>query len=190
VTGGIIGGGAALLATHQANKAQAKAAKADREELRADRSRAAAALLLPRLADLDSVIPLLPKGQSNSFVMSSSPASGRAMAGLPSGGEALESMRRGLLTELPLVDNDLVKRHYQQLDSIVLYFHRATLSEFEVSRAQLEIGRYLRWVILLIGEYVSEKPLPADVKPPLIVAGRILDAKDDWQPDPKPEGWE
>jgi len=190
VTGGFIGGGAALLATHQANKAQAKAAKADREELRADRSRAAAALLLPRLADLDSVIPLLPVNQRDSFVMSSSPASGRAMARLPSGAEALDSIRRGLLTELPLVNNDLIARHYRQLDSIVLYFHRATLSEFEVSRAQLEVGRYLRWVQMLIAAYVSENPLPADVKPPVIVAGRILDAEDDWQPDPTPEGWE
>lgn len=189
VTGGVIGGGAALIAGHQANKAQAEAAKADREELRRDRSRAAAALLLPRLADLDSVVPLLPRVQRDSYVMSSSPASGRAMARLPSGAEVLDSMRRGLLTELPLVDNDLVTRHYQQLDSMILYFHNATLSELEVSRAQLEVGRYLRWVQLLIAAYVSEKPLPADVKPPVIVAGHILDADDDWQPDPMPEGW-
>ena len=190
VFGGVIGGGASLLATQQANKAQAQAAKDDRAELRRDRSRAAAALLLPRLADLDSVVPLLPKIQRDSYVMSSSPNSGRAMARMPSGAEALDSIKRGLLTEVPLVDNDLVTRHYQQLYRVVLDFHGAALTRPEVNRAEIEVGRYLRWVQMLIAAYVSEKPLLADVKPPVIVAGHVLDAEDDWQPEPKPEGWE
>jgi hypothetical protein len=35
-----------------------------------------------------------------------------------------------------------------------------------------------------------EKPMPPDVAPPVIVAGRILDAPEGREPDPKPNGWE
>lgn len=188
VFGGIIGGGAALLATHQANKAQAKAAKEERLEQRRDRSRAAASLLLPRLADLESALPILPMVARDSYVMSASPASGRAMARLPSGAEAMESIKRGLMTEVPVVDNGLITRHYGHLTSVVGYFHHANLNAIEAGQAEGDIGRYLRYMRMLVVALIADKPLPADVEPPVIALGHAVGT--DWEPDPKPDGWQ
>lgn len=192
VLGGLIGAGAALAASRQQIRAQTAAAEAERLELRRDRSRTAAAALLERLADLDAELWSLPHAARER--MARYKAEGGTMTPpsprLAAANESVRSLRRGLLTELPVVTDPMITKHYRQLESLAFWFSVSPRTPDEAQRVGIGLGRYTRWVQTLIAAYVAAAPPLADIDPPVFTPGHILDAAEDWEPDPKPDGWE
>lgn len=194
--GGVIGAGAAFLTARQQIKAQTNAAEAERLELRRDRSRTAAAALLERLADVSDALWYLPHLADHRAARYEARTNGgadsqavRTSSRTAAAEEAVRSVRRGLLTELPVIADPLITKHYTHLDTVVFWFSVVPLTPEESERVGVGLGRYIRWLQMLVANYVAVAPPPADVQPPSFVPGHILDADDDWEPDPKPEGW-
>ncbi|MEY9887664.1 hypothetical protein ABIA31_001293 [Catenulispora sp. MAP5-51] len=191
VLGGLIGASAALRASRQQIRAQVTAAEAERLELRLDRSRTAAVALLERLADLDAELWSLPHAAKERMARYSAengaltPVSPRLAAAI----ESIRSLRRGLLTELPVVTDPLITKHYRELETLASWFSVSPRTPEEADRIGVGLGRYTRWVQILIAEYVAERPSLADIEPPAFVPGHILDPDNDWEPEPKPDGW-
>jgi len=163
VLGGLIGASAALLASRQQIRAQVTAAEAERLELRRDRSRTAAVALLDRLGDLDAELWSLPHAAKERMARYSAeggtltPVSPRLAAAI----DSIRSLRRGLLTELPVVTDPLITKHYRELETLAFWFYVSPRTPAEADRIGVGLGRYTRWVQMLIAAYVTGPRLGA-----------------------------
>lgn len=195
IVGGVVGAGAALLATRQQIKAQTKAAEAERLELRHERSRTAAAALLQRLADVVEEVwslPRLANDRRDRYRASMADPGGETPAmskGSVAAEEAVRSVRRGLLTEVPVVADPMISKHFRQLDMLALWYSIVPMTEDESQRVGMSVRAYIEWLRLVVAAYVAGTPMPGEVEPPNFEPGRILDTPR-WEPDPKPDGWE
>ncbi|ONK11205.1 hypothetical protein [Streptomyces sp. MP131-18] len=186
LTGGAI---TVLVARWQTNRsitAQATLAAAEHAaSLRLDqlsqvraRSSDAALTLLERLADLYAWLPSLPDVSAETPYFSSH-ARDHCQ-------EAMESVRRGMITDLYAINDQEARERYRELVRLAYDVGWRSLGSGNRVRQIRDVKHYLRYVQHSLEALIDGSPLPDHVDPP------ILDRPEGepWQPPAAPWYWD
>lgn len=141
------------------------------------RSTEAAQVLLERLADLYAWLPSLPDVSEERPYLSAH-ARDRCR-------EALESVRRGMITDLMSINNDEVRSRYRELVRLTYDVGRRATGTGSRERQIRDVRAYLRYVQHTLASSIDEQPLPAHAEPP------DFDRPDGvpWHPPAVPRHW-
>ncbi|MGP4111969.1 hypothetical protein ACTWP5_13760 [Streptomyces sp. 4N509B] len=189
LAGTLVGGAiAVVVARWQTNKAivaQASLSVAERaatarlDEVSRSRSRSAdaARALLERLADLYAWMPSLPD------VSLDEPYHSRHARDECC--KAMESVRRGMVTDLYAISDVSVRERYRDLVRLAYDVGFRGIGSGDRKRQIRDVRNYLRYVQHSLEAVIDSQPLPARVDPP------ILDRPESaaWQPPTVPWYW-
>ncbi|WP_329312178.1 hypothetical protein [Streptomyces sp. NBC_01262] len=185
VLGTLVGGAITVFVTRwQLTKtivAQAELASTqqavDTRLARAERAGAAAQLLLERLADLYNWLPSLPDVFEQEPTLSED---ARKQCSL-----AMESLRRGMHTELLGIGDIEVRERYRTLVRLAYDVGRRGVGRGHRQRQIRDVRGYLRYVQASLESVIDAGPLPGQVEPP------VLDRAEDeeWLPPALARHW-
>ncbi|MFD8457078.1 hypothetical protein [Streptomyces antimycoticus] len=137
--------------------ASVQLARAERER---DNSAAAAKLLLERLADLYAWLPSLPDVALDNPRLSEHARVRCA--------EAMESVRRGMFTELFSITDTEMRERYRVLVRLVYDAGRRGAGGQRPERLIRDVRSYLRYVQVSLGFVIDGEPLPIHEEPPIL----------------------
>lgn len=180
-------------------EAAARERELDRSEQRQAIARNAAVGLLGRIGDLDRVLPMVHEHRPGvdveqvapRVVAFSTPDERQRLAlAIQTTRDGVDSLRRGLRTELLLIHDAEVVTRYRDLARLV--------SDFQVgagiggavllNRAYVDVSNYMKYVLITLQAFIDGVALPETTAPPILQ--RNHNDGSTWMPQVIPEDWD
>ncbi|WP_370083484.1 hypothetical protein [Streptacidiphilus sp. MAP12-16] len=159
----------------------------DREEQRDAIARRAAADLLGRIGDLDSVLSELPALRAGSTFEGSLNYTSSVAAQVVRG--PFLSFKRGLRTELLLINNPELVSRYRTLARLADELATSDLgNDIVTNRAIVDVTNYCKFVLISLRQFIDGEELVGQTAAPVL--RRNLNDGANWQPIEIPTDWD